>query len=271
MTGRHWAYIGIGIGGAISVYGNVAEEFLHPQPALDSIVLAAAAPVVLFVMIELLTAVRGGGVAAWVVRLATLGVAAVAFSTSYQHLRALLLARGETPSTGLLYPLGIDGLLIGAAAVLWQIRTSTQPAETTRTEPQAVQDTAQPEAAGDVPQAALTLTMREGYGAAEGTVTAVPEPAAGGLGDGSPTAPAPAESAGEGVPARERPRVAAATVPRDRVTASTARRSDADLHAELVSAIAAEQLPAEPSAEAIRTHLKVAPARARALRDALRN
>jgi hypothetical protein len=65
-------------------------------------------------------------------------------------------------------------------------------------------------------------------------------------------------------------RVAAAVSSRRRVTATAERRSDADLQAELTAAIDSGRLPAEPSAEAIRTALKEAPARTRTLRDALR-
>ena len=64
-------------------------------------------------------------------------------------------------------------------------------------------------------------------------------------------------------------RVAAARSSRSQVTAKAAR-TDAELRAELGAAIEAGQLPPAPSAEAIRTTLRVAPPRARTLRDGLR-
>ena len=212
MNRREWlAYFGIVLGGAISVYGNVAEEYLHHHPAVDAVVLAAAAPVVLFVMTELLTTVRGRGAAAWVVRVATVAVAGVAFSTSYQHLHALLLARGETPSTGALYPLGIDGLLLGSAAVLWQVR-----------------------------------------------VTTVAE-----------AVPAPAPVAVEAPPVQLR--TAAAAESRVQVTESTeataGRRTDAELHAEIEAALAADRLIRPVTGNALRTLLGVGAVRAQRLAD----
>ena len=157
MTGRAWGYAGVAVGGAISVYANVAEKFVdNPHPALDGVVLAGAAPVVLFLMSELLIAIKGRGVAAWAVRVAASVVAVVAFSTSFQHLYGLLIARGESGLTARSYPLGIDGLLVGATAVLWQIRTST------------------------------TIAVPGSAAGASGGGPAVAEPASPALGDGAP-------------------------------------------------------------------------------------
>lgn len=121
-------------------------------------------------------------------------------------------------------------------------------------------------------RAALRGVLTTGPGAPEPATAdapravAAPEPA--------PTAEGTPDVAGtptEAPTARVRPvRVAAAVVQQSRVTATATRRTDAELEAELAAAIADGRLPAEPSAEAIRTTLKIAPAKARALRDALR-
>ena len=150
--GRGWCYLGMAVGGSISVYANIAERFVQyntrtkvwsprPDPALDGIVLAAAAPIIVWLMLEILIRVRGNGTAAWVVRAMAVLVAAVAFGTSYQHLHDLLLARLDSQVTAATYPFGIDGLLVGAGLVLWQIRTH-------RGAPTAVADAA-PDARGE--------------------------------------------------------------------------------------------------------------------------
>lgn len=121
--GRGWCYFGMALGGSISV-----------------LVLAAAAPIILWVMLEILIRVKGRNLAAWVVRLMAVVVAAVAFITSYQHLHDLLLARGESTLTARIYPFGVDGLLVGAGVVLWFLRTGTAAVLAPRTVPSPVED-----------------------------------------------------------------------------------------------------------------------------------
>ena len=140
-AGRWIAYFSVTVGATISTYANVAEKFVRfnrvtkhwdrvPDPSLDGLVLAGAAPWIVLLMTELFVRVRGNGTAAWTVRTSTAVVALAAFLTSFQHLNGLLFARDETTLTAWLYPLGIDGLMVGATAVLWQIRTARNAGRT---------------------------------------------------------------------------------------------------------------------------------------------
>ena len=139
--GRGWTYFGMTLGASISIYANIAEKYVkhvvtrtsdawapNPHPPLDGVALAAAAPVALWAMLEILIRVQGSSWRAWVVRAMAGLVAAVAFLTSFQHLMGLLLARGESTITAWSYPVGIDGLLVGSAIALWQIRSDAADA-----------------------------------------------------------------------------------------------------------------------------------------------
>lgn len=133
--GRALPYLAMTVGVSISVYANVAAKYVRKvetgghvtwekvtDPALDGLILAALAPVIVFLMSELLARVKGSGWEAWAVRVVAFVVAAVGFVASYQHLNHLLLARNDSGVTAMLYPFGVDGLMVGAVIVLWQIR-----------------------------------------------------------------------------------------------------------------------------------------------------
>lgn len=127
VSGRVWAYIGLVLGGAVSIAANVLHSFVPPagQPAgwtPDPFAVAFAVfwPVALFVAIEILARTDWGTAWRWVLlRFAGLGpVAAIAAFVSYRHLSALLAHYGEDAVTVAVGPLAVDGLMVMATSAL---------------------------------------------------------------------------------------------------------------------------------------------------------
>src|SRR5439155_25891881 len=120
VSGRGWAYVGAGLGGAVSIAANVAHSYVPPvgtaaanwSPQGGAVVGAIFWPVALFVAVEILarvvwpqgrgwSALRFGGL---------LPVGLVAAFVSYKHLAGLLSFYGEDRLTATLGPLAADGL-----------------------------------------------------------------------------------------------------------------------------------------------------------------
>ncbi|MFC8848715.1 MULTISPECIES: DUF2637 domain-containing protein [unclassified Micromonospora] len=134
-TGRGWAYVGVILGGVVSIAANVAHTYLPkppdgaplgwaPDPGWSPSPLAVALsvfwPVALFVAVEILTRIPWGeGFSSVVARVAgVLPVAVVAAVVSYRHLSGLLEHFGEDPLTIAIGPLAVDGLMVMASAAL---------------------------------------------------------------------------------------------------------------------------------------------------------
>nr|MDT0661928.1 DUF2637 domain-containing protein [Micromonospora sp. DSM 115978] len=135
VTGRGWAYIGVILGGVVSIAANVAHTYLPkppegapagwtPDPGWSpsplAVVFSVFWPVALFVAVEILTRVPWGDGARWFLArlVGVLPVALVAAVVSYRHLAGLLEHFGEDPLTVAIGPLAIDGLMVMASAAL---------------------------------------------------------------------------------------------------------------------------------------------------------
>ncbi|WP_431885167.1 DUF2637 domain-containing protein [Micromonospora wenchangensis] len=134
-SGRGWAYVGVILGGVVSIAANVAHTYLPkspdgapagwaPGPGWSPSPLAVALsvfwPVALFVTVEILTRIPwGDGISSVFARVAgVLPVAVVAAVVSYRHLSGLLAHFGEDPLTIAIGPLAVDGLMVMASAAL---------------------------------------------------------------------------------------------------------------------------------------------------------
>lgn len=243
MTGRWYAYAGVTTGLGVSVWANMTHAATgQGGPDRGALFLAGFWPVILFLALEVLT--RATWTAGWGVVIARAGVtivAVVAAVVSYLHLHALLLHYGESRVPALAGPLAIDGLMaVSAAALMTRQRRETTPA--------LVADLPQqtPEPVAPQPEPVTPATAPD------------PEPA-----------PVPLQVAAARV---ERPGSVTVRAPAagDPPAVADGRRSLTDLRAQLGAAIAAGDLPACPSAEQIREHLRVGAARARALKAELR-
>ena len=126
-SGRGWAYVGVVLGGAVSVAANVAASFIPPPhavpgwtPPAGAVVSAVFWPLLLMVAVELFARVGWpDGWRWWLLRAAgVLPVAAIAAVVSYRHLSHLLRFYGEDPLTAVLGPLAVDGLMVMAAGAL---------------------------------------------------------------------------------------------------------------------------------------------------------
>ncbi|WP_433232623.1 DUF2637 domain-containing protein [Micromonospora sp. CA-248260] len=134
-TGRGWAYVGVILGGVVSIAANIAHTYLPnppdgapagwaPDPGWSPSPLAVALsvfwPVALFVTVEILTRIPwGDGISSVFARVAgVLPVAVVAAVVSYRHLSGLLAHFGEDPLTIAIGPLAVDGLMVMASAAL---------------------------------------------------------------------------------------------------------------------------------------------------------
>lgn len=135
LSGRGWAYVGVILGGVVSIAANVAHTYLPkppagapagwvPDPGWSPSPLAVAFsvfwPVALFVAVEILTRVAWGDGFRWFVArvIGVLPVALVAAVVSYRHLAGLLAHFGEDSLTIAIGPLAIDGLMVMASAAL---------------------------------------------------------------------------------------------------------------------------------------------------------
>ena len=131
-AGRGWAYLGISLGGVVSIAANVAHSYVPPAGAPDgwtppagAVVSAFFWPIFLFVALEILARTRWPHSIWWfLLRFAgLLPVALVAGVVSYRHLAGLLAFYGEDPLTATIGPLAVDGLMVVATGAL--IATST--------------------------------------------------------------------------------------------------------------------------------------------------
>lgn len=266
MNGRRFAYCGVLVGLSISVAANVMHARVDSRAPWWAPYLAAAWPLLLFLALEVLTrTVWADGRGVKVARAGVAVVASVAAALSYWHLRGLLVTAGEDAWAALLGPLAIDGLMAVSAAALLNGEADRSPV--------AEAEPAAPVAPAPAAGAELAPATVE---PAPASVGADPAPPTEDL--RAPALPAPdVEPPAEPLQVR-RPVVAAATVAPPRLSSSARRprgrtvvtkRTEADLRADLDAAISVGRLPAEPSAEAIRKHLRVGAATARALRDGL--
>ena len=135
-TGRRWAYLGIALGGLVSVAANIAHSFVPPHdaptgwhPQGGAVIGAIVWPVFLFIAIEILIAnhwpagiryrlLRFGGL---------LPVALVAAYVSYRHLSGLLAHYGEEEVVYRLGPFAVDGLMVMATGALYAARHTNGP------------------------------------------------------------------------------------------------------------------------------------------------
>lgn len=125
--GRAWAYVGVGLGGAVSVAANVAHSYVPPagaaagwRPEPGAVFGAVFWPVALFVAIEIMARTAWPVGRRWVLlRFGGLApVAAVAAVVSYRHLSGLLAWYGEDWVTARFGPLAVDGLMVMATGAL---------------------------------------------------------------------------------------------------------------------------------------------------------
>ncbi|HEY3503736.1 MAG TPA: hypothetical protein VGN37_13245 [Actinocatenispora sp.] len=142
--GRGWAYIGVALGGGVSIAANIAHSYIPParagtgwSPEPGAVVSSVFWPIALFVALEILTRIpwptgrgwkflRFGGL---------LPVALVAAVVSYRHLSGLLDHYGEDSLTVVIGPLAVDGLMTMATGALLATGLHTRPT----TEPAAVE------------------------------------------------------------------------------------------------------------------------------------
>jgi len=155
-AGRGWAYLGITLGGLVSIAANVAHSYVPPlgaplgwTPPAGAVVSAFFWPIFLFLALEILARTRWPRGWGWLALrfLGLLPVAIVAGVVSYRHLSGLLGFYGEDPLTATIGPLAVDGLMVVATGAL--IATShhrvAKPAVTfTTVDTQAVESAADP-------------------------------------------------------------------------------------------------------------------------------
>jgi hypothetical protein len=126
-SGRFWAYVGVVLGGSVSLAANYAHTYVPPagasqswSPPAGAVVTALCWPALLFVAVEILVRTEWPGQSRWFVAryLGLLPVAGVAAFVSYRHLSGLLAFYGEDTLTSTIGPLAIDGLMIMATGAL---------------------------------------------------------------------------------------------------------------------------------------------------------
>ncbi|WP_428963447.1 DUF2637 domain-containing protein [Micromonospora fluostatini] len=133
-----WAYLGLILGGLVSVAANIAHSFIAPKgapenwtPEPGAVVSAIVWPLFLFIAIEILARTPwpngwGWDVLRWV---GLPPVALVAAFVSYQHLSGLLRHYDEGTLVIWFGPVAVDGLMLMATAALLAAkhRTDTRP------------------------------------------------------------------------------------------------------------------------------------------------
>ncbi|MEV0396862.1 hypothetical protein [Polymorphospora rubra] len=164
VSGRGWAYVGAGLGGAVSIAANVAHSYVPPadaaadwSPPGGAVVGAIFWPVALFVAVEILARVPWPAGRRWtLLRFAgLLPVALVAAFVSYKHLSGLLAFYGEDGLTALLGPLAVDGLMVMATGALLATGRRVTPATVTvEPSPTTVETATVPVVVDEVPAAA---------------------------------------------------------------------------------------------------------------------
>jgi len=174
-SGRGWAYVGVVLGGTVSVAANVAATFIPPDEAVvgwvpepGAVISAVFWPLLLMVAVELFARIGWPpGWRWWLLRVVGLvPVASIAAVVSYRHLSALLRFYGEDPLTATLGPLAVDGLMVMAAGALLSGRNHQheQPAPATV----AAQGSAsRSDAAAGLPHTNPATHARRGAGSAQ--------------------------------------------------------------------------------------------------------
>ncbi|MEU5906146.1 hypothetical protein ABZ780_17420 [Micromonospora sp. NPDC047467] len=134
-----WAYLGLVLGGLVSVAANIAHSFVPPKgapqdwsPEPGAVVSAIVWPLFLFIAIEILARTPwpsgwGWDVLRWV---GMPPVALVAAFVSYQHLSGLLRHYDEGTLVIWFGPIAVDGLMLMATAALLAAKhANTRPTE----------------------------------------------------------------------------------------------------------------------------------------------
>lgn len=124
---RGWSYLGLVLGGLVSVAANIAHSFIAPEGAPDNwkpepgaVVSSIVWPLFLFIAIEILARTPwptgwGWNVLRWV---GLPPVALVAAFVSYRHLSGLLDHYNEETLVVWFGPLAVDGLMLMATTAL---------------------------------------------------------------------------------------------------------------------------------------------------------
>lgn len=132
-SGHGWAYLGVVLGLAGSVIGNVANTVLTPSgvPLGLRVPFASAWPVFLGIGIEVLTRIDWkAGWKHWAARALLVGpMSLVAGFMSYLHLHHLMVMSGEPGLAQLIGPIGVDGTLFGCTVALLVTRGAARHAE----------------------------------------------------------------------------------------------------------------------------------------------
>lgn len=158
MTGRHFAYLGVGVGLVVSVAANVAHAASADKASVWSLGMSGFWPVALFIALEVLTRTtwQAGSRAVVVARVGVGVVAVVAAVISYWHLHGLLVAFKEEAHLAWLGPLAIDGLMAVSASAL----LTGQMTPVTDTPAQGVADTGSAKPATPVGDTRATIAAR---------------------------------------------------------------------------------------------------------------
>ncbi|MBQ0896471.1 DUF2637 domain-containing protein [Micromonospora sp. U56] len=135
---RGWTYLGLVLGGLVSVAANIAHSFIAPEgapenwkPEPGAVISSIVWPLFLFIAIEILARTPwptgwGWNVLRWV---GLPPVALVAAFVSYRHLSGLLDHYNEETLVVWFGPLAVDGLMLMAtAALLATGKRTTRPA-----------------------------------------------------------------------------------------------------------------------------------------------
>ncbi|RIV29804.1 DUF2637 domain-containing protein [Micromonospora radicis] len=138
-SSRGWAYLGLTLGGLVSVAANIAHSFIAPDnapadwsPEPGKVVSAIVWPLFLFIAIEILARTPwptglGWNLLRWV---GFPPVALVAAFVSYRHLSGLLDHYNEETLVVWLGPLAVDGLMLKATAALLANKHANRPTDT---------------------------------------------------------------------------------------------------------------------------------------------
>lgn len=127
-SGRRWSRFALGFGAVTSILGNETHTLLTHSHLniVIRMVLAFAPPFALFVAVEVLVRVDWRAkfidYAGRVIMM--IPVTVVAGIVSYRHIHSLAVIGQEDSTSALLYPLMIDGLMVGGAVALLAIRAA---------------------------------------------------------------------------------------------------------------------------------------------------
>lgn len=133
-AGHGWAYLGVTLGLAASIAGNVANTVLVPSavPLELRVPFAVAWPVFLGIGIEVLTRVAWErNWRHWAARALLVGpMSLVAAVMSYLHLHHLMVLSGEPGLAQAVGPLAVDGTLFGCTVALLVTRAAERMTDT---------------------------------------------------------------------------------------------------------------------------------------------